>query len=137
MRNEYRRLATLYDIKLFSERIIAISTDLTKEQLEEDYVKLDAVHHNFAKVGEATNRILQYDPVVAAKLKTVIPKIRAVVDFRNVLLHDYAKVNINEVWGIITNYLPTFHQAITDLLIEFDPPVSKPDEPSSGPQFRM
>ena len=29
MQNEYRRLATLYDIKLFCERIIAIPTDLT------------------------------------------------------------------------------------------------------------
>ena len=100
MQNEYRRLTTLYDIKLFCERIIAISTDLTKEQLEEDYVKLDTVHHNFAKVGKATNRILQNDPVVAAKLKTVISKIRAVVDFRNMLLHEYAKVDNNEVWEL-------------------------------------
>ncbi len=132
MKNEYRRLATLYDIRLFCDRIRDITSEFTREQIEEDYVKLDALHHNFAKIGEATNRILQNDPEGAAKLQARIPRIRDVVDFRNVVLHDYDEVNNDEVWGIIEDHFPIFYQTIADFLEEFNPPDPEPDKSSTG-----
>ena len=85
MRNEYRRLATLYNIKKVCERIISASSNYTREQIEEDYFKLDAVHHNFAKIGEVINRISKND----LKLANRIPEIEKVVGFKNALIRGY------------------------------------------------
>lgn len=128
MKNEYRRLAILYDIKLFCDRIREITFEYTREQIKEDYIKVDALHHNFNKIGEATNRILQNDPELAAKLRNRIPGIRKVVDFRNVLLHEYDNIDDDRVWGILNNQFSVFYQTITDLLVELDPqaPAERP-----------
>lgn len=137
MKNEYRRLATLYDIKQFCDRIRNIISEFTREQIEEDYIKVDALHHNFNKIGEATNRILQNDSELAAKLRNRIPGIRKVVDFRNVLLHEYDNIDDDRVWGILNNHFPVFYLAIIDLLVELDQPAPEFPKTPTGPKFRM
>ncbi len=124
----------LYDIKQFSDRIRNITSEFTRDEIEEDYIKLDALHHNFNKIGEATNRILQNDSELSAKLRARIPRIRNVVDFRNRLLHEYDNVDEDRVWGILGNHFPVFYQTIIDCLEEFDPPDPEPDKSSTGPK---
>lgn len=86
-------MATLYDIKTFCDRVNYIKSNWTRTEINDDFTKQDALHHNFAKIGEAVNRILKSDPELASR----IPDIRQVVNFRNVLLHSYDEVDHTRV----------------------------------------
>lgn len=73
----------------------------------------DAVMRNFEVVGEAASRVPQ-------DLRTATPQIpwRSVVGFRNVLIHGYSGVSLEEVWEIVQNTLPELLQALESLLRE-------------------
>lgn len=92
------------------------------------------MHHNFAKIGEATCRISKNDPELADR----IPEIGKVVGFRNVLIHDYDDIDPDVVWTTMTEDLPDFYQTVSDLLDELDIPATERANtpPSSGPKFR-
>ena len=40
-------------------------------------------------------------------------------DFRNILDHDYLRVDLDVVWTIIENYLPGLEEAIDSIFNEF------------------
>ena len=40
-------------------------------------------------------------------------------DFRNVLAHDYLRVDLDVIWTIIENYLPELEEAIDSIFNEF------------------
>ena len=79
MKNEYRRLSQ------FCDRVSYLTTNWIRQQIEEDFTKLDSLHYNFTLIGEATNRILKNDQEVATQLRARILRIRDVVEFRNAL----------------------------------------------------
>ncbi len=41
---------------------------------------------------------------------------RVVVDFRNVIIHEYFGIDNVEVWGIIQNNLKSFHKVVLDII---------------------
>lgn len=47
-------------------------------------------------IGEATKRL-------SSDLRAIYPDVpwQSIAGFRDVLIHDYLKVNINQVWGVI------------------------------------
>lgn len=61
--------------------------------------------------GEATKRISE---TTKQKRSEIIW--RDVAGFRDVLIHDYMGVDLNEVWNIIENHLPALRNAIRQLL---------------------
>lgn len=67
----------------------------------------DAVIRNFEIIGESTKQLSQ-------SFKDQYPEIqwRRIAGFRDVLIHDYMLVDLEEVWGIVENYLPDFKQQI-------------------------
>ena len=73
----------------------------------------DAVIRSFEVMGEAIKR-------VSAKLREAHPEIpwRDVAGFRDVLIHDYAGVDVDEVWNIVENDLPRLKEQVAVLLDE-------------------
>ena len=71
----------------------------------------DAVIRNFEIIGEASRRL-------SDDVKLDAPRIpwRDVGAFRNVLIHNYMGVDLEEVWNIITDHLPTLIETVRDLL---------------------
>ena len=73
----------------------------------------DAVVRNFEIIGEATKRLSQ-------DLKQAYPDIRwqQIAGFRDVLIHNYVRVDLDEVWGIIERDLPSLKAKIQVILQE-------------------
>lgn len=71
----------------------------------------DAVIRNFEIIGEAAKR-------VSDAVKQANPAVpwRRVAGLRDVLIHDYSGVDLDEVWSILSQELPAFKRGIEDIL---------------------
>ncbi|MEM1369726.1 MAG: DUF86 domain-containing protein [Cyanobacteria bacterium P01_H01_bin.15] len=71
----------------------------------------DAVIRNFEVIGEASKRL-------SSELKAKYPEIpwKQVGSFRDFLIHDYLKINLNQIWGVVENDLPSLKSAVQSLL---------------------
>ena len=69
-----------------------------------------AVEREFIIIGEALKVISQRDPQVFA----AIPEGRQIIDFRNLLTHEYLNVSDTVVWGAIHTDLPVLIEHCRD-----------------------
>lgn len=77
----------------------------------------DAVVRNFEIIGEVVKRI----PKTILQQRPEIPW-QDIAGFRDVLIHDYDEVDLDEVWLVIEQDLPALEQAISALLAQLSPP---------------
>ncbi len=73
--------------------------------------KQDAVIRNFEVIGEAIKRLS-----VTTRDKRPEADWKGFMGFRDILIHQYDKVIVEEVWETINNELPILKQAILYLL---------------------
>ena len=73
-----------------------------------------AVERKFEIIGEALNRLHQIYPELAER----IPRLRRIIDFRNLLIHGYASVRPERVWDYAENHLPLLRRIVRALLVE-------------------
>lgn len=62
--------------------------------------------------GNALRQLEKLDAALAARM----PDLRAIVAFRNILVHGYAMIDRNRVWRVIQDDLPSFRSVLSDLL---------------------
>lgn len=74
----------------------------------------DAIIRNFEIIGEATKHL-------SPELKQSHPGIqwRGMAGFRDVLIHNYMGVDLEEVWNIIENELPQIKSNLKAIMVEF------------------
>jgi uncharacterized protein with HEPN domain len=79
----------------------------------------DAVIRNFEVIGEAVKRIPE-------SLKEERPDIpwRRIAGLRDVLIHQYMRVDLEAVWAIVRDDLPEFKQAVAEILAEMQDNLS-------------
>lgn len=75
-----------------------------------------AVERKFEVIGEALNQLSRADAAMSAR----IPHLPQIVAFRNQLIHGYALVDHDTVWGVIQQSLPQLHQVVAQLLGEME-----------------
>jgi uncharacterized protein with HEPN domain len=71
-----------------------------------------AVEREFEIIGEALGQLSKLD----SELATRISEHRAIVAFRNILIHGYAEVDDRLVWAVVETKLPTLIREIDALL---------------------
>lgn len=79
-----------------------------------------SVEREFIIIGEALKVIAQRDPQLFAR----IPEGRQIIDFRNLLTHEYVNVSDRVVWGAIKTDLPLLVEACGRLLRQIKGPAA-------------
>ena len=113
MRLEEKSL--LYDIIQSCELIAQFTAGMNYEGYSTDEACRSAVERQFIIIGEALNRLGKLNP---EQLKN-IPGYRAIINFRNILVHGYDRVEDEVVWGIVKSHTHTLSDTAKKLLEVF------------------
>lgn len=102
----------LWDARRAAERIARFTAGRSYEDYLADEMLRSAVERQFEIVGEAFAGLRR----VEAGLAGDIPDLPRIVAFRNVLIHAYATVDDQLVWGVVEGNLPGLLTLLTHLL---------------------
>lgn len=83
----------------------------SKEELIGDVMRQDAIVRNLQVLAESTKRL-------SADVKELQPDIEwdAIAGFRNILVHDYLSVDLDEVWKVSNDDLSPLRLAVLQIL---------------------
>jgi uncharacterized protein with HEPN domain len=115
MRPEVRKY--LYDMQQACERIAAFVPGKTASDYRNDVMLQSAVERQFQIIGEALNQALKIEPQLASELSDT----KRIIAFRNILVHAYAAVLNDVVWGIVETDLPVLRREVEELLAQSEP----------------
>ena len=109
----WRDLAWVLDMLQASRKALEYARGLSEEQFGESDLHQDAILRRLTIVGEAAKR-------VSVEFRLNHPGVpwRQVAGFRDVVVHDYSRVDLEEVWRIVQEDLP----ALVTLLEPLVPP---------------
>jgi uncharacterized protein with HEPN domain len=102
----------LWDARTAADAIAAMTSGKTFEQFVGDIVLRSAVERQFEIVGEALARLARAD----AKTAALIPDLRSIIAFRNILIHGYALIDHVRVWRVVEDDLPRLRNTLDELL---------------------
>ena len=100
----------LFDIQKSIELIREFTQDQTFEMFQENAMMNSAVERQLSIVGEAIVQLLKLEPNIS------ITAARQIAGFRNILIHNYARVSPAVVWTIVQDDLETLYNEVTTLL---------------------
>ncbi|MGB3565228.1 MAG: DUF86 domain-containing protein [Thermoanaerobaculia bacterium] len=103
----------LEDIRDAAEQIQVYVEGLEYDQFIADQRTADAVVRNLEIIGEAVKRL----PPEVTDAREDVDWSR-IAGLRDILIHAYFKVDLEMVWDIIKNKLPSLQDAVTGLLRE-------------------
>jgi uncharacterized protein with HEPN domain len=104
----------LFDIARACELIERFTRGRSFDDYEADPMLRSAVERQFEIAGEALRLAVEADPTLADRITAS----RQVIAFRNRLIHGYASVSDEVVWGIVERHLPTLRTEVEALLDE-------------------
>jgi uncharacterized protein with HEPN domain len=104
--------AYLYDIVEACDAIEDVMTGVTLGDYREKRSVRSSVKCEFIILGEALRRISVLDSCLFVKISNS----RSIVDFRNLLTHNYGAVNDAAVYGLIYSDLIVLRAEIAELL---------------------
>ena len=119
--HEYRNETRLEHMLRFIDRIIKLTEGATRDSIETDGDKHDALLHNFIMLGEAANRITRDFAAAHPNIDWC-----RIAGTRHRLVHDYDEVNYDILWDAMTNDIPQLRPLIKSL-VDALPPVVPPD----------
>jgi uncharacterized protein with HEPN domain len=120
--------AFLYDISVACALIGEFTSGVDLETYSGNALIRSAVERQFEIIGEALNRLHQSEPELAGR----VTDISRIIAFRNRLIHGYATVSDEVVWGVIEGSLPLLEDEVAGLLRELGGFGSPPVESNGG-----
>lgn len=112
-----QRINIIYIQYIFDaiEKIAAYQSTHNFEQFSQEEWDQDAVSRNLEIIGEAANNL---DEAYRNQFSDV--PWRKIIDFRNIIVHDYADLDIAILWQIISKDLPILKEKISKILDRTD-----------------
>jgi uncharacterized protein with HEPN domain len=114
--------ALLWDICRAGDAVANFTRGKMLGDYKEDQLLRSAVERQLTILGEALAQLAKLSPKLAER----IPERGSVVAFRNVLVHGYAAVVDELVWGTVTDDLPVLRARVAQLLEELDARALRP-----------
>lgn len=108
----------LWDVQQAATDLDGFLAGLDFDSYQQNKLVRAAAERKFEIIGEALNQLSKYAPEVAERIEDL----RRIVDFRNLLIHGYARVDHAEIWRIAHESLPALQAAVSALLAEMGPP---------------
>jgi uncharacterized protein with HEPN domain len=104
----------LYDVLQACKAISAFTKGKTLQNYNDDLLLQSGVERQLMIIGEALSQADKLDP----NLRETITDIRQIINLRNVIVHGYATVENETIWGILQLYIPILHQQVEKNLAE-------------------
>ena len=104
----------LWDAREAADLIATITAGKSFADFDRDIILRSAVERQFEIVGEALAQLARLDAAMAA----MVPDLREIVAFRNVLIHGYAVIDRARVWRVVEDNPPQLRAALAVLLAE-------------------
>jgi len=102
----------LYDILQACDLLGRFTKGKTFDDYSAEALLRSGVERQFGIVGEALAQALRVDPCLADRVAGT----KRIIAFRNRLVHGYASVVDEVVWGIVETHLPAFRRDVRNLL---------------------
>jgi uncharacterized protein with HEPN domain len=102
----------LWDAREAAEAIGAMTAGKAFADFDRDIMLRSAVERQFEIIGEALARLARVD-IATAEL---IPDLRDIIAFRNILIHGYAVIDRRRVWRVVEDDLPRLRTTLNELL---------------------
>ena len=106
----------LFDIREAAELIVRFTEGKTYDDFHADRMLRSAVERQFEVIGEALNQAIQREP----DLGRTISDASRIIAFRHRLIHGYATVSDEVVWGVRETSLPVLLREVNMLLADAD-----------------
>lgn len=118
--------AHLFDVAQACELLERFTDGKAFDDYAADPMLRSAVERQFEIVGEALRRALDRDPTLAERISGTA----RIVAFRNRLIHGYASVSAEVVWGVLERNLETLYSEVKALLEEggAPKPITEPEK---------
>ena len=110
MQREVRKY--LYDVIKACDAISQFTIDKSLKDYQNNLLLRSAVERQLMIIGEALNQAVHLKP----ELSEQISEVREIVNLRNVIVHGYAVVENETIWGIVTEEVPALAQQVNRLL---------------------
>jgi uncharacterized protein with HEPN domain len=104
----------LWDVQSAADAIARFIAGMDAAAFRDDDMARAAVERKFEIIGEALGQLAKFDPDLAKR----IPDVRAIIAFRNILIHGYAAIDHDRVLTIAQSSLPLLKSAVDQLLAE-------------------
>jgi len=111
-----RDAAYLWDMVEAGERIASYTQGLTVELYLRDQKTCDAVERNLEVIGEAWRRLSDDFKQAHSEIPW-----RKIIGLRNILVHDYERVDDKEIWAVATMHVPDFITKLKPLIPPLPP----------------
>jgi uncharacterized protein with HEPN domain len=101
----------LEDMLEAAQRIREYTLNITYEQFSGDNMRVDAVLRNLQIIGEAVKN-------VPPEIKTKYPTLswEKIGGLRNLLVHEYFRVNLEIIWSIVQEQIELLHREVANIL---------------------
>jgi uncharacterized protein with HEPN domain len=106
-----RDSASLLDITKAAQLILQFAQGLEKTELAANLEKQSAILYQIVVIGEAVKRL-------SADFRNQHPTVpwREIAGMRDILAHQYDRVEVDEIWGVIQDDIPQLLSMIEPLL---------------------
>jgi uncharacterized protein with HEPN domain len=96
----------LYDVLTACDAIHQFTMDKTLKDYQSNLMLRSAVERQLMIVGEALNQAVHIQPELSEQIGEV----------RNVIVHGYAVVENETIWGIVTDEIPALVKQVSKLI---------------------